>query len=53
MPKRTLKCDLLQSQAYEPEHSKSDALIRARERCTNREPRLTVGVADICWMALS
>ena len=39
--------------AREPVHSKSDALVRARERRAKREPRLTVGLADISATALS
>ena len=54
MPKRTLKChDSQWSRAYEPVHSKSNALVRVCERCTKREPSLTVGVTNISWMVLS
>jgi hypothetical protein len=46
---RTLKCYLQQSWAHDPEDSKNDSLVPARERQANRETSLILGVDHLSW----
>jgi hypothetical protein len=46
---RTPKCYLQQSWAHDPEDSKNDPLVRARERQANRETSLVIGRGRISW----
>jgi hypothetical protein len=50
---RTPKCYLWRSWAHDPEESKINPLLRARERQANREPSLVVGRGHISWLMLS
>jgi hypothetical protein len=46
---RTPKCYLRQSWAHDPENSKIDPLVRARERRANREASLIVSIGHVSW----
>jgi hypothetical protein len=46
---RTPKCYLRQSWAHDPEDSKIDHLVCARERQADREPILIVGIGNVSW----
>ena len=53
MPKVTPKCNSRQKCARDAAHSKSNLMVRARERRARWEHSLTVGVADFGWMVWS
>jgi hypothetical protein len=52
-PSRTLKCDSRQSWAHKFKDSKSNLLVRVRERRAQREPSLIVGKGCISWLVVS
>ena len=51
LPQVSPKCNSRRKCARDAAHSKSDPVVRARERRAKREPRLTVGIADVSAMA--
>jgi hypothetical protein len=49
---RTPKCYLRRSWACDPEDSKNNPMVRARERQANRGPSLVVGRGHVSWSML-